>query len=75
MVNCCFIAEEPGSSDPDHELNSDHSNDNTSAETDSNHHGGHKERYSVFNFDFSSVQAAYVVSIWIFVASFAKIGL
>lgn len=42
--------------------------DNTSVSS------GHSERYSVFKFDFTSVEASYVVSIWIFVASFAKIG-
>lgn len=34
---------------------------------------GH-ERYQVFHFDFDHVQAAYVVSLWIFIASIAKIG-
>lgn len=37
-------------------------------------HGGH-ERYQVFHFDFEGVQAAYVVSLWIFIASIAKIGM
>lgn len=32
------------------------------------------ERYQVFHFDFDGVQAAYVVSLWIFIASIAKIG-
>ncbi|KAF6017411.1 nhx-2 [Bugula neritina] len=31
-------------------------------------------RYHVFHFDFDNVEAAYVVSLWIFIASLAKIG-
>ena len=43
-------------------------NHNSSADTQ------HHERYQVFHFNFDGVQAAYVVSLWIFIASIAKIG-
>ncbi|XP_067935263.1 probable Na(+)/H(+) antiporter nhx-9 isoform X2 [Watersipora subatra] len=34
----------------------------------------HHERYQVFHFNFKGVESAYVVSLWIFIASIAKIG-
>ena len=35
----------------------------------------HHERYQVFTFNFDGVESAYVVSLWIFIASIAKIGM
>ena len=35
----------------------------------------HHERYQVFTFNFDGVESAYDVSLWIFIASIAKIGM
>lgn len=37
-------------------------------------HSTHHERYQVFSFDFNNIRGAYIISLWIFVASVAKLG-
>lgn len=60
------VTKEPGTLNELHEGNDEGQNEGG--------HGGH-ERYQVFKFAFDDVESAYVVSLWIFIASIAKIGM
>lgn len=53
-----------------------HTNDDvTASDSDTNHKGhGHSERYPVVSVEFTRVETPFIIGVWIFCASLAKIG-
>jgi len=47
----------------------------TASDSDTNHKGhGHSERYPVVSVEFTRVETPFIIGVWIFCASLAKIG-